>query len=151
MAFQYHICIVPQDSLVCPAVSRSSLFAPVVLTLRLLSSYSTAWKCLDVIWRPSCSTGWFLLMSVLWSSRSQVASEIQFVLDRALRGGLLTLCQRYLKLAYSLRIGPLFGATTGQEALPLRYLILRLYPQPLRSSRIRLWYVETCVSLMQRL
>ena len=144
LAFRCHLWIVPHNSLVCPASSRSSILSPAVLTLQLLSSYKVSWNILDTI-RMSCySTGWLHNKALLWSEKRQVASEIHTVLAWTFHGEFLTSFRRSVKASSSSCIGPLIGATVVQWDLPLRYLS----PHPLSSDRIIWWYLETLDSLV---
>ena len=146
---QYYIWILPHAYLVCPAVSSASIFAPVLLTLHILSSCSSAWKHLDAIKGPWCSTDGLRLRSVLWYERLQVSYEIHLDLACALSLGLLTSFQRSPKVASYSGTVPLLEATMGQESLSLQYLIFLHSPHPLRSSSIIQWSIDTSDSLMQ--
>ena len=151
LACWYHICIVPHSYLFYSAVSIASIFPPITLTLHLLSSCSVGWKSLDAVRMSHCSTWWFRLRFILWYYSLQIISDIHVYLTCALRVGFLTSFWWLSKVAYSLQIGPLFGAAMGQESLSLRYVSLIHYPHLLRSASIIRWSVDTCGSLMQTL
>ena len=136
------------DSFVCSNVSITSIFAPVVLTLLLLSSCSTAWKRLDAVWRPCLSTGCFRLRVVLLSTSLQVASKTHVTISSVLFISFFTYFWRSSKSVSSLLIGPLFGAAMGQEYFYLQYFKFLCYPNSLISTRIIWWYVDTRGSMI---